>query len=85
VRDALRRAADVTTDFLQAFADAWNRHGADAGLGDLCRMRTGGGARHFVCGDRCVSESTFTGTRRYGTRVEVNGRELLTFRDGRSR
>ncbi|HYJ96545.1 MAG TPA: nuclear transport factor 2 family protein [Burkholderiaceae bacterium] len=41
------------------------------------------GARHFVCGDRGVSEWTFTGTRADGTRVEVNGCDLLTFRDGK--
>jgi ketosteroid isomerase-like protein len=42
-----------------------------------------GGARHFVCGDRGVSEWTFTGTRADGTRVEVNGCDLFTFRDGK--
>ena len=39
--------------------------------------------RHFVCGDRGVSEWTFTGTRRDGKRVEVNGCDLFTFRDGK--
>lgn len=39
-----------------------------------------GGARHFVVGDRGVSEWTFTGTRTNGERVEVNGCDLLTFR-----
>jgi ketosteroid isomerase-like protein len=39
--------------------------------------------RHFVCGDRGVSEWTFTGTRLDGTRVEVNGCNLFTFRDGK--
>ena len=39
--------------------------------------------RHFVAGDRGVSEWTFTGTRADGTRVEVAGCDLLTFRDGR--
>lgn len=42
-----------------------------------------GGARHFVCGDRGVSEWTFTGTRRDGTRVEVQGCDLFTFRGGK--
>ncbi len=41
-----------------------------------------GGARHFVHGDRGVSEWTFTGTRSDGSRVEVNGCDLFTFRDG---
>ncbi len=40
-------------------------------------------ARHFVCGDRGVSEWTFTGTRADGSRVEVNGCDVLTFRDGK--
>jgi ketosteroid isomerase-like protein len=42
-----------------------------------------GGARHFVCGDRGFSEWTFTGTRADGTRVEVNGCDLFTFRSGK--
>lgn len=41
------------------------------------------GARHFVCGDRGVSEWTFTGTRADGSRVEVHGCDLFTFRDGK--
>jgi ketosteroid isomerase-like protein len=39
--------------------------------------------RHFVVGNRGVSEWTFTGTHNDGTRVEVTGCDLLTFRDGR--
>jgi ketosteroid isomerase-like protein len=42
-----------------------------------------GNARHFVYGDRGVSEWVFTGTRLDGTRVEVNGCDLFTFRDGK--
>ena len=42
-----------------------------------------GNARHFVRGDRGVSEWTFTGTRADGTRVEVNGCDLFNFRDGK--
>ena len=42
-----------------------------------------GNARHFVHGDRGVSEWTFTGTRADGSRVEVHGCDLLTFRGGR--
>lgn len=109
---------DVSTDFLQAFADAWNRHDADALMDfmtadcvfeasagpEMCgtryegreAVRAGfaevwtvfpdahwGGARHFVQGNRGVSEWTFTGTRVDGTRVEVNGCDLFTFQDGR--
>jgi ketosteroid isomerase-like protein len=39
-----------------------------------------GDARHFVNGDRGVSEWTFTGTRQDRTRVEVCGCDLFTFR-----
>ena len=39
--------------------------------------------RHFVTGNRGVSEWTFTGTRNDGTRVEVTGCDLFTFRDGK--
>jgi steroid delta-isomerase-like uncharacterized protein len=39
--------------------------------------------RHWVSGDRGVSEWTFTGTAADGSRVEVDGVDLLTFRDGR--
>jgi steroid delta-isomerase-like uncharacterized protein len=42
-----------------------------------------GGARHFVHGDRGVSEWTFTATRAGGGRVEVNGCDVFTFRDGK--
>lgn len=42
-----------------------------------------GSARHFVHGDRGVSEWTFTGTRADGSRVEVHGCDLLTFRGGK--
>jgi taurine dehydrogenase small subunit len=40
-------------------------------------------ARHFIVGDRGVSEWTFTGTQKDGKRVEVNGCDLFTFRDGK--
>ncbi len=111
-------SAEVTTDFLQAFADAFNRHDADAIVSfmtddcvfeasagpEACGARSQGkeavhaaftevwttfpdaqwsGARHFVHGDRGVSEWTFTGTRRDGARVEVHGCDLFTFRDGK--
>lgn len=42
-----------------------------------------GNARHFVQGERGVSEWVFTGTRADGSRVEVQGCDLFTFRDGR--
>lgn len=110
--------SEVTPEVLQAFAEAFNRHDADAIMSfmaedcvfessagpDVCgtryvgrdAVRSGyedvfatfpdahwGGARHFVHGDRGVSEWIFTGTRADGGRVEVNGCDLFTFRDGR--
>ena len=42
-----------------------------------------GNARHFVQGDRGVSEWTFSGTRTDGSRVEVRGCDLFTFRGGK--
>lgn len=42
-----------------------------------------GNARHFVKGDRGVSEWTFTGTMKDGKRVEVNGCDIFTFRRGK--
>ncbi len=110
------RRPEVTTEVLQAFADAWNRHDADALMAfmtddcvfeasagpDVCGARHvgrdavraafaqvwstfadahWGGARHFVHGDRGVSEWTFTGTAGDGTRVDVNGCDVFTFRE----
>ena len=40
------------------------------------------GPRHFVAGERGVSEWVFTGTARDGTAVEVQGCDIFTFRDG---
>lgn len=42
-----------------------------------------GNARHFVIADRGVSEWVFTGTTADGKRVEVNGCDIFTFRDGK--
>ena len=109
---------EVTTEFLQSFADAWNRHDIQALMSfmtedcvfessagpDACGRRCVGreavraafadvwavfpdahwaNARHFVHGDRAVSEWTFTGTPAHGTRVEVQGCDLFTLRDGK--
>jgi steroid delta-isomerase-like uncharacterized protein len=40
-------------------------------------------ARHFIAGDRGVSEWTFSGTQKDGKRVEVAGCDLFTFREGK--
>jgi steroid delta-isomerase-like uncharacterized protein len=113
-----RNNGEVTVEQLQAFADAFNRHDADAIMSfmtedcvfeasagpDVCGARYEGreavraafidvwttfpdaawrGARHFVCGDRGVSEWTFSGASADGTRVEVHGCDLFTFRNGK--
>lgn len=57
----------------KAFVQAWTSF-PDAHWGD---------GRHFVCGDRGVSEWTFTGTAADGTRIVANGCDLFTFRDGK--
>ena len=110
--------AGVSVETLQAFAEAWNRHDADALMTFMtedCVFESSAGpeiwgtryagresvraglvevwrsfpdahwanARHFVIGDRGVSEWTFTGTRTDGTRVEVHGCDLFTFREGK--
>ena len=108
----------ITVDFLEAFADAFNRHDVTAILAAMTedcvfeasagpevwgrryegRREVGKafaevfetfpdaqwrGARHFFVGDRGVSEWTFSGTRADGTRVEVTGCDIFTFRDGK--
>ncbi|MEP7206608.1 MAG: nuclear transport factor 2 family protein [Casimicrobiaceae bacterium] len=55
------------------FAEVWNVF-PDAHWGN---------ARHLMHGDRGVSAWTFTGTRGDGTRVEVQGCDLFTFREGK--
>lgn len=42
-----------------------------------------GDPRHFVSGDRGVSEWTFTGTRRDEAQIEVHGCDLFHIRDGK--
>jgi steroid delta-isomerase-like uncharacterized protein len=39
--------------------------------------------RHFIAGNRAVSEWTFTGTMKDGTKVEVNGCDVFTLKDGK--
>jgi steroid delta-isomerase-like uncharacterized protein len=42
-----------------------------------------GNVRHFISGERAVSEWIFTGTKPDGTKVEVTGCDLFTFHDGK--
>jgi steroid delta-isomerase-like uncharacterized protein len=39
--------------------------------------------RHFISGDRGFSEWIFTGTKTDGTKVEVTGCDLFTFKNGK--
>ncbi|MBC6492047.1 DUF4440 domain-containing protein [Flavihumibacter stibioxidans] len=39
--------------------------------------------RHFILGDRGFTEWLFTGTKADGTKVEVTGCDLFTFKDGK--
>jgi steroid delta-isomerase-like uncharacterized protein len=39
--------------------------------------------RHFIVGDRGFTEWIFTGTKTDGTKVEVTGCDLFTFKDGK--
>ena len=41
------------------------------------------GPKHFISGDRGVTEWVFSGTRGDGVRVEVQGCDVFTFRDGK--
>ena len=62
------------------------RDGVRAGFAQVFRTFPDahwGNARHFVLGDRGVSEWTFTGTRTDGARVEVDGCDLFIFRGGK--
>ena len=42
-----------------------------------------GNARHFVAGDRGLSEWVFTGTTAEGKKLEVNGCDVFTFANGK--
>lgn len=107
-------------ELLDAFAQAWNRHDADALMSmmtDDCVYAASAGddvhgrryegqeavrasfqaifdafpdaqwndATHFVGGDRGLSEWRFTATAADGGRIETNGCDVFTFRDGRIR
>jgi ketosteroid isomerase-like protein len=42
-----------------------------------------GNAKHFITGDRGLSEWIFTGTRSDGVKIEVTGCDIFTFRNGK--
>jgi steroid delta-isomerase-like uncharacterized protein len=109
---------NVTKDFLQSFADAFNSHDVKAIMSHMtedCVFEASAGPnidgekfsgqeqvmkafqdvfsafpdahwgspRHFIEGDRGFSEWVFTGTKADGTKVEVTGCDLFTFKDGK--
>ena len=113
-----KQSSEITIEFLQAFADAWNRHDVDelmSFMTDDCVFESSAGdescgtryegreavrmgyakawkdfpdarwsdARHFLSGNRGVSEWVFSGTQADGKRVEVVGCDLFSFRDGK--
>jgi ketosteroid isomerase-like protein len=112
------KSEPITVEFLDAFAQAFNRHDVPAILAamtedcvfeasagpDVCGRRYEGphevgkafaevfetfpdaqwrDARQFFVGDRGLLEWTFSGTRADGTRVEVTGCDVFTFRGGK--
>ena len=109
---------DVTVQFLQSFADAFNAHDVNAIMShmtDYCVFEASAGpdfngekftgqqqvkkafekvfemfpdahwgnAKHFISGNRGFTEWIFTGTKSDGTKVEVTGCDLFTFKDGK--
>jgi ketosteroid isomerase-like protein len=109
---------EITLEFLDAFAAAWNRHDVDAIMAAMTedcvfeasagvgvnetvydgqrQVRKGvemvfaqfpdarwSGPKHFISENRGVSEWVFSGTRDDGVRVEVQGCDVFTFRDGK--
>ena len=108
----------VTKEFLQSFADAFNDHDIKAIMQHMtadCIFEASAGPdangeqftgqeevrnafadvfaafpdarwkdpRHFISGDRGFTQWTFTGTKKDGTKVEVTGCDLFTFRNGK--
>jgi steroid delta-isomerase-like uncharacterized protein len=113
-----KQSTEITIEFLQAFANAWNRHDVDelmSFMTDDCVFESSAGdescgtryegreavrmgyakawkdfpdarwsdARHFLSGNRGISEWVFSGTQADGKRVEVVGCDLFSFRDGK--
>jgi hypothetical protein len=58
------------------------REGIQSGLDGIPDIHYGDD-RHWLCGDRGVSEWTLRGTRRTGEAIEVRGCDLLEFVDGK--
>ena len=109
---------NITKDFLQSFADAFNAHDIDgimSHMTDDCVFEASAGPdvdgekfvgkaavrkayedvfatfpdarwsnpKHFIDGERGFTEWEFSGTKKDGTKVEVTGCDLFTFRNGK--
>jgi len=114
----MAQSNNVTKDFLQSFADAFNAHDVLAIMSHMtydCVFEASAGPdfdgekfsgqeevkkafedvfatfpdahwgnpQHFISGNRGFSEWTFTGTKLDGTKVEVTGCDLFTFKNGK--
>jgi len=114
----MAKSNNVTKDFLQSFADAFNAHDVLAIMSHMtydCVFEASAGPdfdgekfsgqeevkkafedvfatfpdahwgnpQHFISGNRGFSEWTFTGTKIDGTKVEVTGCDLFTFKNGK--
>lgn len=115
---ATASSTQVDTDYLQGFAEAWNRHdledlmsymdedclfqlssgpdvdgtryegyeGVREGFAKVLEMFPDGqwtNPHHFVAGERGVTQWTFVATMPDGSRAEVDGCDLFTFRNGK--
>lgn len=114
----MAQSTNITRDFLQSFADAFNAHDLDAimlHMTDDCIFEASAGPdfngekfsgqqqvkkafedvfatfpdakwnnpKHVISGDRGFTEWVFTGTKTDGTKVEVSGCDIFTFKDGK--
>lgn len=114
----MAQSNNVTEDFLQSFADAFNAHDVKSIMShmtDDCVFEASAGPdvdgekftgqeqvkkafeevfavfpdahwdnpQHFISGNRGLSEWVFTGTKSDGTKVEVAGCDVFTFKNGK--
>jgi len=114
----MAQSDNITKDFLQSYADAFNAHNVTAIMSHMtadCVFEASAGPdldgekftgqeevrkafegvfatfpdahwgnpHHFISGNRGFSEWTFTGTKSDGTKVEVTGCDLFTFKEGK--
>ena len=82
--DCVFEASGGTEVFGQRFSGCDEVRAAFAGVFERLRDANWGGGRHAVIGENYgLSEWTLTGILANGDRLEVNGCDFLTFRDGK--